>query len=762
MPRYISCLESTNRARLGGKAAGLGALVSLGVRVPRTYIVSAQAKARYDSARGRDGVVSQLERELSLLDLSKRNGLAVRSSAANEDGTHESLAGRYESHLHVRGVERVLEAIQSVWESGGGGSSEQMQVLIQDMVVPTASGASFSRDPLTGSDTVVVEAVEGTSERLLQGGVTPLRWTIGDEEASSDWERLPTKVLREIAKITRHVAKELHYPADLEWAFDGEAIWWLQVRPITSLRGLPVYSNRISREYLPGLVKPLVWSVNVPMINGAWVDLFEQIVGRLAIDPLALARQFHYRAYFNMSGMGQLFRKLGLPEDALEQVIGLVASTGPSPFGFRWRMIRHLPRVLRFAGGLLLFHPRVPRWERTMLRRLIREEKGLGRVCDLAEALRWVEGFLPLMRAVSRQRIVSLLLHLTVGQLAQRALRKNSLEGSGRLESEDPRLEAYDPVAGMRSLSCALHELPVGERDKLDQPDVDMAEVSQLLEQGTWSNVKRALDSFVERFGHVGESGNDFSSASWSENPISLLRVAANASDSVSQMSEDPRSESVARRWGRRLAKRRLDRERVGVVSSRGFHLLRTWALRCGSFLVALGALDYREDVFSLPLDELREFGAGRVDAKTLAASAAEHRSAMEAAKTLRLPETIIGDYVVDLGPAELREANALRGIGTSRGVFEGTARAIRSMDDFGSLRDEEVLVVPFSDMAWTPLFARAGAVVAEAGGLLSHSSIVARETGIPAVVSVSNACALLDGRQVRVDGLQGTVKLLS
>jgi len=103
-----------------------------------------------------------------------------------------------------------------------------------------------------------------------------------------------------------------------------------------------------------------------------------------------------------------------------------------------------------------------------------------------------------------------------------------------------------------------------------------------------------------------------------------------------------------------------------------------------------------------------------------------------------------------------------LRGIGTSRGVFEGTARAIRSMDDFGSLRDEEVLVVPFSDMAWTPLFARAGAVVAEAGGLLSHSSIVAREKGIPAVVSVPNACALLDGREVRVDGLQGTVKLLS
>jgi phosphohistidine swiveling domain-containing protein len=68
------------------------------------------------------------------------------------------------------------------------------------------------------------------------------------------------------------------------------------------------------------------------------------------------------------------------------------------------------------------------------------------------------------------------------------------------------------------------------------------------------------------------------------------------------------------------------------------------------------------------------------------------------------------------------------------------------------------VLVVPFADVSWTPLFARAGAVVSESGGMLSHASIIAREYGIPAVVSVQGACSMADGTMVSVDAFQGTV----
>jgi pyruvate,water dikinase len=70
-----------------------------------------------------------------------------------------------------------------------------------------------------------------------------------------------------------------------------------------------------------------------------------------------------------------------------------------------------------------------------------------------------------------------------------------------------------------------------------------------------------------------------------------------------------------------------------------------------------------------------------------------------------------------------------------------------------------DVIVIPYSDVAWTPLFARAAGVVAESGGILSHSAIVAREYGIPCVVSVADACSRIpDGAALVVDGTTGTV----
>ena len=69
-----------------------------------------------------------------------------------------------------------------------------------------------------------------------------------------------------------------------------------------------------------------------------------------------------------------------------------------------------------------------------------------------------------------------------------------------------------------------------------------------------------------------------------------------------------------------------------------------------------------------------------------------------------------------------------------------------------------DVLVVPYSDVGWTPLFARAGGVIAESGGMLSHSSIIAREYHIPAVVSVAGATLLRDNTLVTVDGYKGEV----
>jgi pyruvate,water dikinase len=90
-----------------------------------------------------------------------------------------------------------------------------------------------------------------------------------------------------------------------------------------------------------------------------------------------------------------------------------------------------------------------------------------------------------------------------------------------------------------------------------------------------------------------------------------------------------------------------------------------------------------------------------------------------------------------------------------------GVTRIISKPEEFSKLQKGEILVAPITTPVWTPLFAIAGGLVTEVGGILSHGAIVAREYGIPAVMSVPGATKLMvDGQQVTVDGNKGLVHL--
>jgi pyruvate,water dikinase len=104
----------------------------------------------------------------------------------------------------------------------------------------------------------------------------------------------------------------------------------------------------------------------------------------------------------------------------------------------------------------------------------------------------------------------------------------------------------------------------------------------------------------------------------------------------------------------------------------------------------------------------------------------------------------------------------ALQGVPGSPGAATGRVRVVR--DPYGDIPPEpgEILVAPFTDPGWTLMFMAADAVVVEVGGALSHAVVVARELGIPAVVSVENCCELLHtGDLIEVDGSTGIVRIL-
>jgi pyruvate,water dikinase len=187
---------------------------------------------------------------------------------------------------------------------------------------------------------------------------------------------------------------------------------------------------------------------------------------------------------------------------------------------------------------------------------------------------------------------------------------------------------------------------------------------------------------------------------------------------------------------------------------------LRATFLELGRRLVAAGGLAAPEDVFHLRLEELHALRDPVVmdDAEASRVRSLAERRARLRKEYAHLPMLDPGLFARRRG-GEDDPGALLTGTPASGGAATGPVRIVLGPEGFASLRAGEVLVCPNTNPSWTPLFARAAAIVVDTGGLGSHAAIVAREYGVPAVMATGNGTAVLaDGQAVRVDGTRGRV----
>lgn len=199
------------------------------------------------------------------------------------------------------------------------------------------------------------------------------------------------------------------------------------------------------------------------------------------------------------------------------------------------------------------------------------------------------------------------------------------------------------------------------------------------------------------------------------------------------------------------------------LVNSELPSVARVGGRRCRS-----GLLDAPEGIFHLAKIDvtmlLRQEWDGR-GARALLEDRAARRAAWLAQRTP--PDVVVEgghgvDASADARPA-LESADGWSGLGVSSGRATGPVRVIRHPHDGGALALGDVLVAPSTDPGWTPLFLRAGAIVMESGGYLSHGAIVAREFGLPAVVNIPGILDQLnEGELVLVDGDAACVRRAS
>jgi len=756
--KYLYTLEDSSIGIKGGsKTSNLRFLIRKKYPVPKGFVLSWDALCDYNA--GEKSVIDQIRNELKGCIHPDRT-YAVRSSASIEDHNEFSCAGLFQSYLGMQGEEEIIGAILKVWKSMGeekltiyckthnlDTQSILMAVIIQEMVDARSSGVIFSKNPITGFSEIIIEAGEGNGDEQIEAMRSPERWV----SKWGNWMEKPTEgiiedaLAEELALKAHVIAKTYGKPVDLEWAYDGENLYFLQIRPIRQL-DIPVYSNRITKEMLPGIIKPLVWSVNTTMINKIWTQILVKLTGDTSIDPENLTGYYFGRAYFNMALFGQVFESLGIPYEGLELLLGL-EQDGPKKPHIKpgMKIMGRVPSLFSLTRSFLTAEKRyrqIEPYKRGVYEYIQREvDESRSKEEDLRIARKIAEE----TESVAYFNIILPMEMMMYHRMLAGFLKKHDYD------IRDLELKGVEEAANEYSPHYHLAQLK--KKYKLPDDHLNEEESERLHED---------IQSFLKRFGHFSDSGNDCSKIPWRETPElvhKMIEMAAEPSTEESLLHyHDLKLPFLKKKiYGgvyKRTSHYAVLRESISSLYTFGYGQFRNVFVKMGKDFVKEGLLYDQEDIYYLYWDELVEI-VERKKKLPLADLVNERKKQLDHYEHIFVPEIIIGK---EQPPCKEDQEEDYKGIPTSLGVYSGPARVLRGFSDFERLLEGDVLIIPFSDVGWTPLFAKAGAVVAESGGILSHSSIVAREYRIPAVVSVPGACRIKDGMMVTVDGYSGNI----
>jgi phosphohistidine swiveling domain-containing protein/glycerol-3-phosphate acyltransferase PlsY len=671
----------------------------------------------------------------------------VRSSAMGEDSDRASAAGQYQTVLDVTsraGLRRAIAQCQDCYDDPAAAQYRQskgvpeggMAVIVQVQIQGQYSGVAFSRDPASGDgDMVAIEGLPGLATNVVSGHVTPERYLVKINPASSVVEsvtgksgQIPVNLIERVALLVRELEDRYHgVPQDMEWTYEGETLWVLQTRTITTL--LPIWTRRIAAEVIPGAIRPLTWSINQPLTCGVWADLFRSILGGRShpFEVRELATLHYGHAYFNATVMGQLFRRMGLPAESLEFLTRGASMGRPSPLA----MVKTLPGLTKLLWQEWTLPSAFKREYQTVFAPLL---EAIATQPPPATATAILERVDTILSALQRATFFSILAPLSA------AVRQKLW----RVEDEALDTSVLPETAAMRS----LHD--VAARRSAQGSALDPAAIQP------------EMDAFLAQYGYLSDVATDISVPTWKEDPQPLWLLLNNLGAAPNP------APSKQKGWATRLVQRRLAlKGKVAEVYCRLLAELRYSLLALAQLAQAQELLQQPEDVFFLTLNELREWvdRPSPVLTLQLAHQVTARTHEFELAQELQGVPTVVYGTPPPLSALQpvSAAAGSVKGIGGSPGISEGTVLVLRSLRQLPTqLSRQTILVVPYTDAGWSPILAQVGGIVAEAGGRLSHGAIIAREYGIPAVMDITQATQRFkNGQRVRIDGYRGIVEIL-
>ncbi|WP_227379527.1 PEP/pyruvate-binding domain-containing protein [Haladaptatus halobius] len=622
---------------------------------------------------------------------------------------------------------------------------------------------------------------------------------------------LSDNAVRDLVDLSDDVETLLGSPQDVEWALVDDKFVILQSRPITSLYPLPepaptddalhVYFSMGHQQAMPEALPPLVldfWktfgNASVRSIQRKPArDIFMEAGHRVFIDLTPLLRNRLLRPRFL-----EVLRSMSEPgANALEDLLNRRAQAVPQTRS--WTSLRavvakiwHQRRIAAsvaasFLGPILATFVRGPKDPASVTRTVERRGKAVAsQLSAPASTAGRVDAVFneltigPLFDLVASESFPRLLSGIIAGRILERLYpdTEDELEALGKGFDHEIATAINQELGDLTDLAHTHSEVKTALENG--------APLDEIEEVDGGVDFVDAFDEFLIDFGSRAGSEIDLSRPRWKDNPETLLRtirtslVQGDVGDHcahlkvLKQDAEDAAHTLEARASQgslgpiKRPIVRRLIEVYRGGIQLREHHkhgvsfvfaAIHNILTEAGSTLAADDRLDDTADVWYLRADELR--GALRNNDLIEEVTIAKRRRTHRRSSNMTAPALITSEGEIPQGATPEVSGHALTGTPVSSGIVEGPARIVHDPAT-ESIDKGDILIAPSTDVGWTPLFQNAVGLVMEVGGQMTHGALVAREYGIPAVVSVANATTeIQQGERILIDGTRGTVELL-
>lgn len=741
--------------------------------------------------------------------------VSIRSSGTAEDQPNDSFAGQYTTFLSVVGIDDVLTKIKECWASmyskqatyyrvkkGYGRGKHYMAVIVQQMIPAEASGVMFTVSPTGRSTEMLVNSIWGLGKPLVSGQVTSDYYIISKEQLNiidqyveikesmaicslnSGVQNVPVPVAKRSAssltfeqiKVLGDIGKKIenHFgkSQDVEWVFWAGNIMILQSRPIPTLqhiKPLPPFPIQWECEsdgqiiWTRGMgvparfvdpVTPLSFELVKTILASCWEDAMKKLPLPYKSGQVEF-RLFNSYLYWNID----LEQK---PKFSLRLLFFLIKLWVALRRGIdKWK--GHLPTYLAEVENLKQFNMKAASLNELYIH--------FENICNLFSGYFVWEVYL----GETLDAFFDIYL-----EVVSKLTGESKVQVAKLVQGVDSRTQEMSRKLGKLVLEAS--KKPFIRDVILSESSFEMV-MKNLQESEDAVEFLRQFQEFLEKYGHRSPKP-DWFFPSWKEDPSPILdyvcerliredydfegifkKQVEEREALISRLYEQVKYHPIKRilfQWFTKTARRwapvREDRQHYVKFTSQ---LLKDTLKEFNIRLIEKGILSKPNDIFFLTLGEISKI-VQNVDAgksPSFKNVVPKRRNRWQKAFELVPPPRIVGPLVAD---HILIKEKRLVGMPCSPGRAMGKARVLSNPDDFDKFRHREILVVPETGPEWILLFDLAKAIVTDYGMPLSHSALLAREFGIPAVSGTKIATGVIKtGQIIVVDGDNGVVVMM-